>query len=204
MKVLVAEDNLTSRRMMEAILVRWGYEVVSVANGKEAWDILQAPDAPKIALLDWMMPELHGVEVCRRVRDLNQSEPTHIIILTARGMKNDVVKGLEAGANDFVPKPFDSEELRARIQVGKRLVELQSALADRIRELQEALSHVKTLQGLLPICMNCHKIRDDQETWHRLETYVEEHSEAELSFKLCPECLQRLDRQEEALIEEEI
>jgi len=102
--------------------------------------------------------------------------------------KEDIVSGLDAGANDYVIKPFEQEELRARLRVGERVVELQSALNDRVKELQKALSHIKTLQGILPICMHCHKIRDDQDVWQRLEKYIAEHSGVQFSHGLCPEC----------------
>jgi DNA-binding response OmpR family regulator len=107
------------------------------------------------------------------------------------GEKEDVVEGLEAGANDYIRKPFDRPELRARVRVGERVLELEAALAERIRALQDALAHVKTLQGLLPICMHCHRIRNDQQTWERLEKYISEHTEAEFTHGLCPECMKK-------------
>ena len=117
--------------------------------------------------------------------------PTYIILLTSKGEKEDVVEGLEAGANDYIRKPFDRPELRARVRVGERVLELEAALAERIRALQDALAHVKTLQGLLPICMHCHRIRNDQQTWERLEKYISEHTEAEFTHGLCPECMKK-------------
>ena len=101
------------------------------------------------------------------------------------------MRGLEAGADDYIVKPVDSQELRARINAGVRIIELQKALADRVRELEEEKKHVKTLQGLIPICMHCHRIRDDKEIWERLETYIERHSNAAFSHALCPECLEK-------------
>ena len=111
------------------------------------------------------------------------------------GRKEDIVAGLEAGANDHITKPFDRDELKARVRVGQRVIELQSALADRVRELEEAMSHIRTLQGILPICMHCHRIRNDQESWERIESYIQEHSEAQFSHGLCPECLEKYYRQ---------
>ena len=101
------------------------------------------------------------------------------------------MEGLGAGANDYIVKPFNREELRARVKVGERIIKLQSSLAARVEELQEALSHIKTLQGILPICMYCHKIRDDKEAWGRIESYIEKHSEVRFSHSLCPECLEK-------------
>ena len=126
-----------------------------------------------------------------KVRELEARGPTYIIILTARGAKEDIVAGLGAGADDYVTKPFDIDELRARIEVGRRVVGLQAALADRVEELQAALDHVKTLQGILPICMHCHKIRNDHDSWERIEKYIAQHTEAQFSHSLCPECLKK-------------
>lgn len=191
MKVLIAEDDPTSRLLLESVLKQWGYDVVSTCDGNEAWAAFQADEAPRLAILDWMMPGMDGVEVCRKVRQQDTQNPTYIIILTTLDRKADIVKGLESGADDYVAKPFHQEELRARVQVGRRVVELQSALADRVEELQEALSQIKTLEGLIPICMYCHKIRDDRELWHRMEVYIQARSEAKFSHGLCPECLEK-------------
>jgi len=188
MKILIAEDSPTSRRVLEIVLAKWGYEVVSTVDGKEAWEKLQGADAPRLAVLDWMMPEMSGVEVCRRLRRSDTRSPTYVILLTARDAKKDLVEGLNAGADDYVAKPFDHGELRARIEVGCRVIELQAALAQRVEELQNALDHVKTLQGILPICMYCHRIRGDEESWERIEKYIGEHTDAEFSHGLCPEC----------------
>ncbi len=192
MRILIAEDDFTSRTMLSAVLKKWGYDVVSVANGLQAWEILQSQDAPKLALLDWNMPEMDGLEVVRRVRGNSSSEPAYIIILTANGEKRDIVEGLEAGANDYVTKPYDQDELRARLQVGGRMVGLQASLSERMLELQKALGEVRTLRGIVPICAGCKKIRDDRGYWNQVEVYVREHSEAQFSHCLCPECLEKL------------
>ena len=189
MKILIAEDDNTSRKLLDALLKKWDYEVVSTSNGDEAWAALQAKDAPRLAILDWMMPGKDGAEICRNVRQLEDHNPTYIILLTALGRKEDIVSGLAAGADDYVTKPFDNRELEARVRVGKRVVELQTALADRIQELQEALAQVKTLQGIIPICMHCHKIRTDQEAWQQIEEYVQNHSAAQFSHSICPDCM---------------
>jgi len=191
MRVLIAEDDLATRRLLETYLTKWGYEVVAASDGNQAWEYLQAPDAPHLIILDWMMPGLDGIEICRRVRAMDAGNLKHIILLTARGDKEDLVAGFEAGANDYITKRFDSDELRARVRVGARVVELQSALAKRVTELEEAITHIKTLQGILPICMHCHKIRDDREVWQRLEEYITDHTAAMLSHSLCPECFEK-------------
>jgi sigma-B regulation protein RsbU (phosphoserine phosphatase) len=191
MKVLIAEDDVTSRMMLKAILTKWGYEVVETSDGDEAWQVLQREDAPRLAILDWVMPGISGDELCRKVRELSPLRPIYIILLTVRRDMADVIAGLEAGANDYVRKPFDREELRARVRVGERVVRLEATLFKRIRELQDAMAHIKRLQGILPICTYCHRIRTDKESWERLEEYISQHSDAEFSHGICPECLEK-------------
>jgi sigma-B regulation protein RsbU (phosphoserine phosphatase) len=191
MKILIAEDDVVSRRMLEVTLQKWGYEVVAVTDGLAAWQALEGEDPPLLAILDWMMPGMGGVEICRRVREAGHPSPVYIILLTARVGSEDVVQGLEAGANDYVTKPFNREELRARVQVGMRVVELQANLAERVLELEEVLARVKQLQGLLPICSYCKKIRDDRNYWQQVEAYISQHSEAVFSHGICPECFEK-------------
>ena len=192
MRILIAEDDPVSRRLLQAALVKWGYEVVVTTNGKEAWEALQQPGAPSLLVLDWLMPETDGVEVCRQARETPALKSAYIILLTSRGSKEDIVEGLQAGADDYVTKPFDHGELRARVQVGSRVVQLQSALADRVKELEEAIASVKQLQGLLPICSYCKKIRDDGNYWHRVESYIAGHANVRFSHGICPDCNSKL------------
>ncbi len=191
MKILIAEDDLTSRRILEAILSKWGYEVVATDDGLGALKALQAENSPPLAVVDWMMPGMDGVEFCRRIRQTQTHTPPYIILLTSKGQQDDIVAGLESGANDYVRKPFDREELRARIRVGERVVELQSALAERVKMLEEALVKIKTLHGLLPICSYCKKIRNDQDYWQQIETYIADHSQAEFTHGICPDCVEK-------------
>ena len=188
MRILIAEDDLVSRKMLEATLVRWGYEVVITSDGEAAWKCLREPDAPKMAILDWMMPGLDGVDVCSNLRTLTTSEPTYVILLTAKGNKADIVSGLQAGADDYIVKPFDRDELRARVQAGVRIVTLQASLAARVRELEETVARVKTLQGLLPICSYCKRVRNDGDYWQQVESYISDHSDARFSHGICPDC----------------
>jgi DNA-binding response OmpR family regulator len=187
-KVLLAEDDAVPRCLLQAALSAWGYEVTAVGDGEQAWQALQAPEAPKLAVLDWMMPGLDGVEICRRLRARPTPAPVYVLLLTARDAKSDIVAGLQAGANDYVTKPFDREELQARVQVGRAVVELQRSLAARVRELEDALTQVRQLQGLLPICCYCKKIRDDQNYWQQVETYLGQHADVRFSHGICPEC----------------
>ena len=188
MKVLIAEDDHVSRRIVEALLGRWGYEAVSARDGHEARAALEGPHAPKIAILDWMMPGEDGVNLCRAVRGTPTQEPPYIILLTARGGSGDIVEGLQAGANDYITKPFEREELRARLAVGARVVELQGSLAARVRELEEAISRVSRLEQLLPICCYCKKVRDDGNYWRAVEQYVAERWDVAFSHGICPAC----------------
>ena len=196
MKVLIAEDDMVSRRLLQATLCKWGYEAVVTSDGAAAWEVLQGYDPPPLVILDWMMPGLDGLQVCHKVREILTATPPYLILLTAKGRRQDIVTGLQAGANDYVTKPFDREELRARLQVGVRIVELQQSLADRVIALEEALTRVKQLQGLLPICSYCKKIRDDRNYWQQVESYIAEHSEAQFSHSICPDCYDRLVKPE--------
>jgi DNA-binding response OmpR family regulator len=196
MRILIAEDNATSRRALEANLVGWGFDVISTSDGEQAWSVLQQPDAPKLAVLDWMMPGQDGVEVCRRVRAIETTEPPYLILLTARGSPGDIVAGLEGGADDYLTKPVDRAELRARLQAGQRVVNLQSSLATRVRELEAALTKVKRLQGLLPICSYCKKVRSDENYWQQVDAYITEHSDLRLSHGICPDCFETVMREE--------
>ncbi|MBA3440519.1 MAG: diguanylate cyclase [Pyrinomonadaceae bacterium] len=139
MKILIAEDDLVSRRVLQTTLVKWGHDVVVASDGDEALAALECADAPPLAILDWMMPGMDGVEVCRRARRSHSATPTYIILLTAKTEKEDVVAGLEAGADDYLTKPFVRAELHARIEVGARIIKLQKGLADRVEELNQAL-----------------------------------------------------------------
>ena len=192
MRVLIGEDDPVSRRLLQAVSQKWGYDVICCADGLETWSRLQDTDAPAMAVLDWVMPGLDGPEICQKVRQLARPEPTYIILLTAKGRSQDIVTGLEAGAHDYVTKPFDLEALRARLQTGVRTLELQRSLAHRVNELESTLLQVKQLQGLFPICPYCKKVRDDQNYWQQIEKYVTDHSGAQFSHSICPGCYERI------------
>ena len=143
MRILIAEDDPVSRRVLEVCLLKWGHEVVVTSDGFQACEALLREGAPRLAILDWMMPGMDGTEVCRRVRGSPVGGPAYLILLTAKGRKEDIVVGLGAGADDYVTKPFDHEELRARVQVGLRVATLQNVLADRVKELEESAAKVR-------------------------------------------------------------
>ena len=190
MEILIAEDDPTSRLVLTGNLKKWGYEVIATNDGAEAWDALQKEGGPQLAIIDWMMPELDGPDVCRLVRDSPDLRHKYLILLTARGEEDDLVEGLQAGADDYLNKPCSPKELQARLQVGLRVVSLQARLAERVRELQAALAREKQLQGLLPICSYCKKIRDDHDYWTQVERYIENHANVAFSHGICPECFE--------------
>ncbi len=189
MKVLLAEDEAVSRRLMEVHLDKWGFDVVGARDGAEAWVQLQQQPDVEMAVLDWMMPEVDGVDLIHRIRTELPGRSLYVIVCTARSGVEDLVTALDAGADDYLRKPFLQEELRARLRVGVRTVALERALRRRIADLDAALRHVRTLQGLLPICMQCKRIRNGEQVWERLESYLEEHADVEFSHGLCDECL---------------
>ena len=188
MRILVADDDAIGRRLVERALGKSGYDVLVAPDGAEAWRILAAPDPTALAILDWMMPGLTGVEVCRKVREAVWPVEPYLIVLTSRGETIDVVTALEAGANDYVTKPFQIEELRARVSVGERIVTLQQQLSDRVRALEEALAHVHQLQGLIPICAWCRQVRNDSNFWEQVDSYLEKRSGLQFTHAICPAC----------------
>jgi diguanylate cyclase (GGDEF)-like protein len=148
MRVLIAEDDRVSRSLLERVLLKWGFEVVVTCDGEEAWQALQQHDAPPLAVLDWMMPGLDGTEVCRKTRELDAPNPPYLILLTARDSKSDIVAGLEAGANDYLGKPFDKNELHARLEVGRRFIELNTKLL-QAQETLAVQARTDALTGIM-------------------------------------------------------
>jgi DNA-binding response OmpR family regulator len=187
-KLLIAEDDAFFRRLLAKVLAP-DYEIIATQDGAEAWQALHLPDAPRLAILDWVMPGLTGPQICRQVRGSPELGSAYLIILTAKNSVADVVSGLRAGADDYVTKPFDPEELRARVKVGERVLSLQATLAAQFAALQDALAREKQLQALLPICPSCRRIRADGEYWHQVDLYIHSHGQAELSpHGICPNC----------------
>ena len=188
MQVVIAEDDRVTGEILARTLQRWNYATTLVADGADAWERLHAATEPTLAILDWMMPGMDGPEVCRRVREELPLANMYLLLVTARESRGDVVAGLDAGADDYVIKPFDPEELRARVAVGARVLGLQQKLAERVAELQDALANVKQLRGLLPICSYCKRIRGDDQYWQQVEGYIAAHSDAQFSHGICPSC----------------
>jgi DNA-binding response OmpR family regulator len=190
MNILIAEDDAVSRLLLEGVLHDWGYTVQSVTDGQAAWDALQATDAPRMAIVDWQMPGLDGLELCRRIRATPATTSVYVLLLTGKGGTENIVTGLRAGANDYLTKPFDLDELSARLSVGRRVVELQKSLAERVAELEQTLAQVKRLQGLIPICAWCKKIRDDSNYWQQVEEYIGQYGNVRFSHGICPQCFE--------------
>ncbi|MCX8053349.1 MAG: PAS domain-containing protein [Armatimonadetes bacterium] len=143
MKVLVAEDDPILCPMLESMLVTWGYEVVTATDGQEAWELLRDKEAPRMAVIDWMMPRMDGLQICRRLRELHRRHYVYTILLTARASKEDLLKGIEAGADDYIVKPFDRNELRARLRAGERVLSLQAAMAEESERLAVTLRSIR-------------------------------------------------------------
>lgn len=154
MKILIADDSIVSRHLLEATLRKWGYEVTVVCDGAEALEILQQEQAPALAILDWMMPGMTGLEVCRRLRQRSREPYTYILLLTSKSQKEDLIEGMEAGADDYITKPFDQHELQVRLRAGTRLVDLQAELLSAREALREqatkdSLTHLWNRSSIL-------------------------------------------------------
>jgi len=192
MRILVVDDDPVTLRLLESTLGRLGWNIVTEKDGLAAWRRLEeskGKDAPELLVLDWMLPGMDGIQICRRLRTTPGFELVYVILLTSRTGKEDLAMGLMAGANDYITKPFDTAEVEARVRVGERMVKLQRSLAARVSELEAALTEVRQLQGLLPICSYCKKIRNEANYWQQVESYLVSHSEVEFTHSVCPDCM---------------
>ena len=178
MRILIADDERVSTLMLGRTLEQWGFEVVVAQDGVEAWERIISDQPPALAIVDWEMPGLDGIELCRRIRATSLRSPVYVILLTARNSRKDLVAGLEAGADDYLTKPFDPDELRARIHVGQRTLGL--------------IENIKRLTGLLPICSYCKRIRSDQDYWEQVESYITQHTDARFTHGICPPCMAKI------------
>jgi DNA-binding response OmpR family regulator len=188
MQILIADDDAISRRLALHALSGCGADVATAEDGQAAWRQIQERAQSTVLILDRMMPGLDGVDLCRSARLLPTFPPLYIVMVTSAAETADVTAGLDAGADDYVVKPFKAAELKARAQVGMRMVTLQESMARRLADLEQALANVKQLRGLLPMCSYCKKIRVDDRYWQQLEGYLTDHSDAEFSHGICPEC----------------
>jgi two-component system, cell cycle response regulator len=155
MRILIADDSLVMRRLLEVTLKSWGYDVVKAADGAEAWAELEKPDAPQLAILDWIMPVHTGPELCARIRQSNREQYTYILLLTSKSQREDIVEGMGAGADDYITKPFDTHELEVRVRAGRRIIDLQTQLL----VAQEAL-RIQATHDPLTACLNRGAVMD--------------------------------------------
>ena len=187
MRILIVDDDPVARRILEEAMAGLGHTVLSAIDGAAAWTLLQQ-EPVDILMTDWVMPEMDGLELCRRVRAREDAPFTYVMLVSTRSTTEDVVAGIMAGANDFLTKPYERAELRARLHAAQRVVELERSLADRVRDLEQALHEVATLRRLLPICMYCKSIRNDEQAWDDIEEYLREHANADCTHSICPPC----------------
>ena len=174
MKILIAEDSATSRLILLEVLQNLGHTVLVAKDGNEAWEIFQREEVSLI-ISDWMMPGFNGLELCRQIRATKRPKYVYFILLTAMEGKSNYMEAMEAGVDDFINKPFDTDQLRARLNVAKRIINLQV--------------QVKQLQGILPTCSVCKKIRDQNDQWVPIESYIYQRTEVDFSHSYCPDCL---------------
>ena len=173
MRILIADDDSVAQMILNNTLTDFGHEVIKAQNGAEAWE-QYCNENVRMLILDWMMPELNGLEVCRMVRAERRRSYTYIVMLTIHEGKGSYLQAMDAGADDFINKPIDREELEARLRVAQRILGLQA--------------EVRQLEGLLPICAYCKKIRDHENQWHGLDEHIARHTETSFSHGICPSC----------------
>ena len=181
MKILIAEDDDISRLILVKKLTAMGYEPIPATDGESAWNSFLI-NRPRIVITDWMMPNVDGLELCRRLRSLDHEKYTYVIFLTALAGEDYYLEGMDAGADDFLNKPVNMNELIARLRVAERILDIHTK--------------VTQLEGLLPICSYCKKIRDDENNWQPIEGYIKERSEATFSHGCCPSCREKYVRPE--------
>jgi sigma-B regulation protein RsbU (phosphoserine phosphatase) len=178
MKILTVEDEGVSRAILRHALARLGHEVVEAVDGKEAWDLLQG-EPLRLIISDWIMPEADGLELCRRIRGSNAPEYTYFILLSAQDdSEENQFTAMQAGVDDFLTKPLRAHDLWTRLSVAERIL--------------RSTTHVHQLEGMLPICSYCKKIRDDQNYWQQIEHYLSERTRAEFTHSICPDCYRQV------------
>ncbi len=189
--ILVVDDVAKNLEVIGNILSLEDYQISVAADGQKAWTIIQRI-SPDLILLDIMMPNLDGYTLCRRIKALEDKKDIPIIFVTAKSSSEDLVKGFEVGAVDYVTKPFNAAELMARVRTHISLYRAKKRNQFLIKELRQALCQVKKLTGLLPICSGCKKIRDDDGYWNKVEAYISAHSDVRFSHGICPDCVRKL------------
>jgi DNA-binding response OmpR family regulator len=183
MNILIADDDSTSRIVLSATLKKLGHQVTVTRNGAEAWTTFETTEVP-LLISDMVMPDVHGLELCRRIRAANRPDYTYIILLTSVGGQSGHLVGMRAGADDFINKPLDEEQLVVRLVFAERILNLQS--------------QIEQLSGLLPICCVCKKVRDDQNYWQQVKSYISKRTDARFSHGYCPDCFKNALQEIEA------
>lgn len=173
MRILAVDDDKVARTLLRTVLEKLGHDVVEADDGQQGWDLINTLKFG-VVVADWEMPQMDGLELIRRIRAVERDKYVYIIMLTSRDAKQDFIEGINAGADDFAIKPISPAELEARLRVAERILGLQA--------------NVRKLEGLLPICSYCKKIRGPNDTWQQIESYVAQRSDAEFSHGICPEC----------------
>jgi sigma-B regulation protein RsbU (phosphoserine phosphatase) len=191
MKLMIADDDARMCLLLRQVLRFVEAEVLVAQDGKEAMALWQA-ERPQFVIADRVMPGARGTDLCRLIRETPSEGYTYVIMLTACETPEEVVEGLESGADDYVVKPFRPGELTMRVKAGLRVLALEAALGRRITELREALDRVHVLEGLLPICSYCKRIRDDNNQWHSVESYLRSRADVDFTHGICPNCLARV------------
>jgi sigma-B regulation protein RsbU (phosphoserine phosphatase) len=176
MKILIAEDDNVSRLVLLTKLKKMGHEVIATEDGEAAWNSF-LEDHPQLIITDWMMPKLDGLDLCRMIRSHMQAKYPYVMVLTALAGKKNYLEAMDAGADDFLNKPVDMEELTARLVVAERILSLRTQMT--------------LLEGLLPICAYCKQIRDDKNNWQPIEGYISKRSDATFSHGYCPDCIEK-------------
>jgi len=187
--ILIVDDVPKNLQVLGTILEEQACDIAMATSGIQAFKII-ADVLPDLILLDIMMPEMDGLEVCKRLKDSIETKDIPVIFITAKTEVEDIIKGFERGAVVYVTKPFNAKELQARVSTHLELKMSRDANKQLIEKLQKALTDIKQLSGLLPICSHCKKIRDDKGYWNQIEAYILEHSDAQLSHSICPDCAQ--------------
>jgi len=195
-RVLVAEDDLKTQKALVFLLQRHGYSATSANDGEAALDILTQANPPPIVLLDWEMPKVDGLDVCRLLRAMPLRRYIYVIMVTARDSAADLLTAFDAGADDFLSKPADTAQLLARMRSGERVLALEERLEERVGELEHTLEQLRTIKRLLPICMYCKRVRDDGDYWQEIDAYIHKHTGTDFSHGICPGCMEKVVKAE--------
>lgn len=181
MRILIVEDDIDSSEILRVLLERDGHEIVLARNGLDGWEKFNGGDF-SVLISDWLMPEITGIDLCRRIRAAGKPNYCYVILLTALKGKGNYLEAMHAGADDFISKPYDPDELKARLLVAERIVHLKE--------------HIKRLEGVLPTCMYCKRIRDSHDVWVGIEQYIAQRTEASFSHGVCPDCYEAVVKPE--------